>query len=59
VVTTKDNDNVLMKDTSPSSKNSSDKSKNKQADGKQDEEHLPSSKQSQAKDEEGFDNTPF
>jgi len=44
-----------MKDTSPSSKNCSDKSKTVHDDSKQDEDCLPSSKNSQAKDKSSFD----
>jgi len=58
-VNTDDDDNVSMKDTSPSSKNFLDKVNFEHADGKQDGNHLPSSKHSNAEDGGGFDNQPF
>ncbi len=57
-VNTDDNDNISMKEASPSSKNSSDDSKN-EADGKQDDNHSPSSRQSNTGEGGNFDDQPF
>jgi len=48
-----------MKDSSPSSKNSSDASNNAHGNEKQEEDPSPRSKTSNAKAESGFDENPF